>query len=259
MNISKTDLKQLYTVILENPIILEKFPCQFVIVENLPEYCVNPEHINKPIVCYFEEDKKTGLCLIVDSCDVETLPVMIKDNDKIPVYITDSIENTTGLNINPNVSVNRLVKMYQHTLELANKLCIRVPLVLISNPEQKRAERCTFIDDEDNPVGDIIYISLQSMPRMTNSLAHELRHCWQEYKGNNFYNHYQDINMDYSNAKKYINQIEEIDADAYAAMYLNSLGYDGIRMCFENDEEYHNPFWKKHIFMIEHRMEEISL
>ena len=138
-------------------------------------------------------------------------------------------------------------------------LNIKTPLIIVSIPDGKRRSlRRTFIDDNEHPVGDIIYVIIQAIPRMIHSVTHELRHCWQEYNAQGYYKEYKGDWDDEESWLQYLNQKEEIDADAFASMYLNSLGYDGIRMAFLYDQDYKDPYWKEFIAALKKRIKEIE-
>ncbi len=174
----------------------------------------------------------------------------------IHAYSVESIKRATGLDVDTRIATQRLQTIYQHTVAISKQLSIKTPLILVTKLKDQRAYRYTFLDDNDDPKGDIVYVSLQGTPRMIHSLAHELRHCWQEYNAEGYFKGYVESK---TRDPAYLEQKEEIDADAYASLYLNSLGYDGISMAFESNEEYLEPYWKDYITRIKKRMDEISL
>lgn len=248
--ISDISMEEIYRHIIENASSYEDFPMQIIVVDSMPEY-VNIEHQSEEIICFLENNKKTGLCLVLNSENVlNVLTETITGTRTVQGYEVDSIENATGINVNTNCSVKRLIQIYRHALSICNDLKIRVPLILVSNIDgELRGRRDAF------PTADILYISPQSLPRMIHTMAHELRHCWQAYQGAGFYKTYKDFS---EIGAKYMWQPEEIDADAYACLYLDSLGYDGMRMAFETDEEYEDPFWETYKKIIKNQMAIIS-
>lgn len=273
LRVSNRAMGDIYELIVENSsFFIKSFPMQIVVVDVMPKVAGMDLTIGKEIdirqeqiVCLIGEGYKTGLCLIQNTDNVISIlrDAFTGEMHKIKCYNIGSIninQVIEGININTQVTGKRLIEMYRHAMVVSKKLNIKTPLIIATLKDGKRrAWRYTAIDENDHPIGDIIYITPQAMPRMIHSVIHELRHCWQEYsKAEEYYKDYKDAWYEEEASYEYYCQPEEIDADAFASLYLNSQGYDGIKMAFEDDEEYKDPFWKEYIVMIKKRMEKIK-
>ena len=121
-------------------------------------------------------------------------------------------------------------------------MCPQILAVNVGGLGSDSGRRMTYFDesipDKDVPIGDTIFIINRGRSRQIHSIAHELRHCWQEYKSNEeFYENYK-VHTD-SNALDFMEQKEEIDADAYACLYVEKyLGIsDGTVLMYDSVEE----------------------
>ena len=266
LKVANRAMGDIYELIVENSsFFIRSFPVQIVVVDVMPKVEGVDLLIEKKvdiqqeqIVCLFEDGYKTGLCLIHNTNNViSILQDAFAGVHKIKCYNVGNINRVIeGININTQVTGKRLIEVYRHALVVSKMLKLKTPLIIAALTDgNRRAWRYTAIDENDHPIGDIIYVTLQSRPRMIHSVSHELRHCWQEYnEAQDYYKEYKDAEY----GMKYLCQPEEIDADAFASLYLNAQGYDGIKMAFEDDEEYKDPFWQEYKVMIKKRMEEIE-
>lgn len=271
LRVASRTMGDVYEFIVKNSsFFIKHFPMQVVIVDRMPDVKGMDLTLGKAvdiqqeqIVCLVEKGHKTGLCLIQNNNNVISIlqDLFAGKIHKIKGYMVGSINQVIeGINIDTQVSAENLIEVYKHAIIVSKILNIKTPLIIVSLPDMKRrAFRLTFKDKNDHPVGDIIYVTIQLRPRMIHSVIHELRHCWQEYNAQGYFNNYKDAWDGGELSDQYLNQKEEIDADAFASMYLNSQGYDGIRMAFQDDEEYNDPFWIWYKIRINNRIKEIEM
>ena len=155
--------------------------------------------------------------------------------------------------------------MYKHAILISEYLDIVCPQIIATNPGglgTDSGRRMTYFDesitDKDVPIGDTIFIINRGRSRQIHSVAHELRHCWQEYKSNEgFYKNYK-VHTD-SNTLDFIEQKEEIDADAYACLYVEKfLGIsDGTTLMYDSAED--AAYGKDYTQKIKERMKIINV
>ena len=233
---------------------------QFLVIDKFP-FWVTDEHKTEPMIALIKPEAKTGLCLVrnTGSTSIEKVMEEIYAGKRaIQCYEVESTKDLVGLEACGRISPKRLKLIYQHGLRISNLLNIQMPsLVVVENHEIEgnRALRRSPMDKNDKTTGDFIYLTLQGLPYMIHSLAHELRHSWQQYNGTGFFENYRDVS---EMGGLYIYQPEELDADAFASIYVSSLGYDGLRYRFSDMDEYNDPFWKIWISRIAKRMNEIE-
>lgn len=155
-------------------------------------------------------------------------------------------------------------EVYKHAISISNSLNIVCPQI-VALPDMDlpdvRGRRITVFDDriidKDIPIGDYIYVKNQGRSRMIHTIAHELRHCWQEYRSNEgFYVNYKEFNV--RDGLKYDYQIEEIDAEAFACLYAEkSLGVnDGTELMYDSIEDV--EFFKDLTFKVKECMCKLS-
>lgn len=75
--------------------------------------------------------------------------------------------------------------IYRHMISISEHLGIICPQILAApdgDLEPDSARRLTYYDDNNTPIGDIIYIINRGRSRQLHSVAHELRHCWQAHQ-----------------------------------------------------------------------------
>ena len=158
-------------------------------------------------------------------------------------------------------------EVYRHAATISEKLEIVCPQIvpILENAEEikgSNAARKTFYDpnviDKDIPIGDYIFIRNRGLSRMVHSIAHELRHCWQEYKSWEwFYKNYKTLSQ--VSVIEHANQPEEIDAEAYASLFVEKyLGVqDGTTLMFETPEDAEG--WEELISKVKKRMKQITV
>ena len=154
--------------------------------------------------------------------------------------------------------------IYKHAISISNSLNIVCPQI-IALPDKDlpdvRGRRITVFDDrvidKDIPIGDYIYVKNQGRSRMIHTIAHELRHCWQEYRSNEgFYINYREF--DVRTRLEYNFQREEVDAEAFASLYAEkSLGVnDGTELMYDSIEDI--EFFKDLTFKVKECMCKLS-
>ncbi len=228
------DARELYLHVCRNQVLFENRPMQFVPITKIPDW-VDDKYRSDPCVFLSEENAETDICLIVVSpCMLETIDRIIQQEIECVRYIFPSLFDIMGCRqFCTHIPGKQLIKIYKHALAIAEKLQIEVPPDLICEQIEwiERSYRFTrFKDDEeeDIPIGDFIFIFKAGMIYMIHSLAHELRHSWQGYRAEGYFKNYVPL-RDAVSDSQYNYQIEEIDAEAYACLYLNNLGYNGMK------------------------------
>lgn len=154
--------------------------------------------------------------------------------------------------------------MYKHAISISEHLGIVCPQIIAANIGglgTDSGRRMTLFDesiiDKDIPIGDIIFIINRGRSRQVHSLAHELRHCWQEYKSDEgFYQNYK-VHTGI-NTLEQMNQKEEIDVEAYGCLYVEKfLGFpDGTALMYDSEETAKD--WENHTQKIKERMKIIE-
>ena len=227
------DAKEIYIHVCRNQTIFEKRPVQFFPVTKLPDW-VDDKFRSEPCVFLGEKSGETDICLIVVSpCMLETVDKIIRQEIECVRYYSMSLSDLNCFPFYTHIPGKQLIKIYKHALAIAEEMQIAIPTIMISEQinQNERANRLTkFKDDEEDniPDGDIITIYKAGMIYMIHSLAHELRHHWQEYHAKGYFKNFITL-RDAVSELQYNYQIEEIDAEAYACIYLNTLGYDGMK------------------------------
>ena len=260
MYITFEETDQLYRFVVEHEDFATQSSFQIFPVDEFPDW-VNEEFRTEPCIALTNEGWKSQILLVVESPAmknaIEELTDELQQKRTIQAFTcTVPVQDLLGVRVCTRVSSAKLLGLYKAAVSIADQLQITIPTIIVVEQEECpgiRGQRHTILDDDDNPIGDIITIVLQGKAGMIHTLAHEMRHCWQEYKTESFYNNYKDIS---EIGLDYMDQNEEIDADAYASLYLNSLGYDGIKYCVEIDEVgAFTPYLNK----VKARMKELKL
>lgn len=240
MYITFKETEQLYRFVLEHEDFVTQSTLQLVPVNELPDW-VDEEYRTEPFIALTNKAWKSQILLVVESPAmknaIEELTDVLQQKRMIHAFTSTSpVHDLLGVRVCTRVSSAKLLGLYKAAVSIADQLQITIPTIIVVEQEEcpgMRGQTHTLLDDDDNPIGDIITVVLQGKAGMIHTLAHEMRHCWQEYKTESFYEDYKDIS---EIGLDYMDQNEEIDADAYASLYLNSLGYDGIKYCVEIDE-----------------------
>lgn len=240
MEIAYKETAELYHFIQEHEDFMSKCPLHAIPVKALPDW-TKEEHRTEACIGLMNRNWKCLILLVVESPGmknaIDELTDVVQEKRKLVVYDTaNSTFDLLGIRACTRVTFKKLLGLYSAAISIADQLHIHVPTIIVVEQNEcpgSRGQRHTILDDNDNPKGDIVKIVLQGKAKMLHTLAHEMRHCWQEYKTDYFYKDYKDFS---EIGLSYMNQIEEIDADAYASCYLDSLGYNGINYCVEVDE-----------------------
>ena len=240
MEIAFCETAELYHFIQKHKELISDYPMQIIPVKALPDW-IKDEHRKESCIALRNRNWKCQILLVVETPEMknaikELTDILQKKRSLVTYDTVLPIYDLIGGNICTRVSANKMIKLYEAAVSIAQALHIHVPSIVVVEQDDcpgVRGQRHTLLDDDDNPIGDIITIVLQGKIGMLHTLAHEMRHCWQEYNTDYFYKSYKD----YSEiGLSYMEQIEEIDADAYASSYLDSLGYNGIEYCVDVDE-----------------------
>ena len=240
MYITYKETDQLYRFVVEHEDFVTQSSFQIFPVDELPDW-VNEEYSTESCIALTNEAWKSQILLVVESPAmknaIEELTDILQHKRMLHAFTpTFPVQDLLGIRVCTRVSSAKLLGLYKAAVSIADQLQIPIPTIIVVEQEEcpgMRGQRHTILDDDDNPIGDKITIVLQGKAGMIHTLAHEMRHCWQEYKTESFYQNYKDIS---EIGLGYMDQYEEIDADAYASCYLESLGYDGIRQCVDFDE-----------------------
>lgn len=157
--------------------------------------------------------------------------------------------------------------IYNHAVNISKSLGIVCPQILSfpvgsAQLENDNGRRQTIYDenimDRDVSIGDCIYIKNRGRSYMVHSLAHEMRHSWQEYVSDEgFYKNYKQIWE--TDPISHAMQKEEIDAEAYASLYLEKKVNlaNGIRFIYPDEET--AATWKWYDKLVIERMKKISI
>lgn len=216
------DTENLYRFILERSDFLERFPYQFWIVENMPE-----EFADEDFLGLKEPDGITGLCLVRRSEHMlNNLEDLYLNKRRILSFDVPSIRQYLNafFDITTRVRPSRIKRIYETALSISHQLDIDTPPILIADIfGVSRTPSITFFNEETQSVL-LIVLKLGTAPQMIRYLAHELRHCWQnDHDRALFGDSYKDPFID--GMKAYLRQPVEIDAEAFACLYLQQVGY----------------------------------
>ena len=256
LRVARRTMGDIYRLIIANGDLFNDFPMQIVVVDEMP-IIPDADFQEDHVVCITEPKGRSGICFIRKNGNESNVVLnLLEKKICIRPRLVKSISDYIDLDIDTQITPRRLIEAYKHTIIISKMLQLETPLMLLIKDPTRRAFRMTYFDNNNQPIADIIYVTLQGLPRMIHSIAHELRHCWQEYRGENYYINYSEYSSDQQD--KFLTQKEEIDADAFGCLYLNALGYDGLSMAFENNDEYKDPFWKDYIALLQARTEEIK-
>jgi len=117
--------------------------------------------------------------------------------------------------------------MYEHAIKITSLLRIPCPQIIMHEKEFLEEENdgfTMFYNDEcGNEIGMSIHIRKDGRIAQLRTLAHELRHCWQNTYGND-----KDfcIGINPVNTEEYFYNSTEVDAEAYSCLYVKEFkGY----------------------------------
>ena len=231
--LSICDMKELYSLVLEE--CSSEMPTIIVVKEMVGVF----EGLTHKFFITKSDDK--NVMLMFGESDLQ----IMKSN--LRAYLEEFKKlDTTTLEVITEYSMPLAHRkdMYKHAILISEYLGIVCPQIIATNPGglgTDSGRRKTYLDesitDKDVPIGDTIFIVNRGRSRQVHSIAHELRHCWQEYKSNEgFYKNY--VTHTGSNTVEQATQKEEIDAEAYACLYVEKfLGVpDGTALMYDSEE-----------------------
>lgn len=201
-------------------------------------------------------ENKRGI-LFVKGSEINDIVEILKrniSNIENAVTIIDSTKTT----FSPTLSREWVLNLYKALIDICDDLKIKCPMLMFANSihlKNKRGEHMAMFDENGEHREDVVWVREQSYYRMMATLAHELRHMYQQRHNKNYFKEYisaEDDMFAYTYSK------EEIDAEAYAALVVGKMtGKDGLQYVFDNIIEYNNPEWILLKFNIRMRMNEI--
>ncbi|MBR6719662.1 MAG: hypothetical protein IKL74_01990 [Clostridia bacterium] len=254
IRLSLCDMKELYSLILEE--CSSEMPTIIVVKQMVGVF----EGLTHKFFVTKSGDK--NVMLMFGESDLQTM----KSNLRAYLEEFKSLDTIT-LEVRTEFSMPLAHRkdMYKHAILISEYLNIVCPQIIAMNPGDLGTDsgrRKTYLDesitDKDVPIGDTIFIINRGRTRQIHSIAHELRHCWQEYKSNEgFYKNY--ITHTGSNTVEQANQKEEIDADAYACLYVEKyLGIaDGTVLMYDSEEAAKD--WGNYTKKVKERMKNINI
>ena len=245
------DMKPLYEMLLSK---CGKDMPTLVVLEKLPDEFI-----------------KTGFVFVSSSGDQNKLILLLAKSDgiKMQAVLSEAIgayHNKSSLKFGsayyPTIQFPDITHlahnsfMYEHALKIASMLNVTCPQIIMKESTSMSEEgyvQITKIDGKD--IGRVIFLRKDGRIMQLNSLAHELRHCWQkEYTDSKYFT--DEINK--QNSSEYLFQETEIDAEAYALKYVETInGYsNAFTMLYGSNM---NCTKKQYIRALRKRMEEIKL
>lgn len=265
----KKRINKMYGFIEKHQDFYDRVPAQLMIVDKAPDYILEGDK-NNPCFIAISPNSEMFVILLVNSKSMdEVFKNIYYKKQVVQAFEVDTFRNYLDIDFSTKVTAAVLKKLMHHAWEVTKKLKIDCPQIFVVDADSMdtknlRAQRRTIMRKQGNkevPVGDVLLINYTGdEARMIHSLAHELRHCWQQYKTDDFYKDYKDVS---EIGASYFLQLEEIDADAYASLYVESLGYDWRACCFDDENDYtenkDNSAALGYLQIIEARMKLISL
>ena len=254
IRLSLCDMKELYSLILEE--CSSEMPTIIVVKQMVGVF----EGLTHKFFVTKSGDK--NVMLMFGESDLQTM----KSNLRAYLEEFKSLDTIT-LEVRTEFSMPLAHRkdMYKHAILISEYLNIVCPQIIAMNHGDLGTDsgrRKTYFDesitDKDVPIGDTIFIINRGRTRQIHSIAHELRHCWQEYKSNEgFYKNY--VTHTGSNTVEQANQKEEIDADAYACLYVEKyLGIsDGTVLMYDSEEAAKD--WGNYTKKVKERMKNINI
>lgn len=271
-NIFTTDMRSIYEVTQQIPNLLTDMPAQYIVIENMQElimdlnkdedWCTD-DFSKKKAIGLCDENGEIGVLLLHKELDFKEFSLNIVNSehkDTVTMVRKESIKNRIPINFDTSVTPEKLNLMYKHALILSEKLEVETLPVFITHLQEYRGRQVTLFRDDDSVAGRYIEVTKQGDLRMIATLAHEFRHIWQQKEENRsrFYKNGVEKGILNEASIAYLHQAEEIDAEAYGCLYLESLGYkDTIRYAFDDDRQARDPYFAIHKMRIKSRMNEI--
>lgn len=230
---------------------------QVVCVEIMPwkEY-----ESEEAIIWYVDEESyenQRGI-LFVKGNKISDIVKILKRNISNMENAVTIIDSTNTIFL-PTLSRKRVLNLYKELINLCDDLEIKCPSLLFTNSiylYDKRAVHWKVWDEDDNSKGDWVWVRGQGYYYMLQSLAHELRHMYQQKNDENYFETYITPEEDI-HANRYSKV--EIDANAYGVLYVERItGKNGLKYAFDNAEEYNHPYWTELKILIQNQMDKIK-
>ena len=229
---------------------------QVVCVENIPWKEYEKE---EAIIWYLDEDsyKNERGILFIRGDELEHVVEILKRSIGDIENVITIIDNTKTMFLH-SLSRKRVLNLYQALIDICDDLEIKCPSLLFRNSiyfEDKRAVHTKVFDEEDNYKGDWVWVRGQGYYYMLQSLAHELRHMYQQKNDENFFKNY--ITPEEDRRANSHSEVE-IDANAYGVLFVEWItGKNGLKYAFDNVTEYNHPYWTDLKILIKSRMDKI--
>ena len=137
-------------------------------------------------------------------------------------------------------------------------LKISVPTIVVCPYDGNRVNRISVFYSNGKAGEDIFRVSLMGLNRMLYGLAHGLRLNWQERKGRGLFSGIKNPS-EFNSFAEFALQPEAIDAEAFAILYLKSIGITNAEMLsLPATDETKSPESRLGCQMILKRMKEIE-
>lgn len=245
------DMKPLYEMLLSKCgkdmptlVVLEKLPDEFIEIGYV--FVSSPANQNKLILLLEKSDSTKMQAVLSEAIGAYQNKSSLKFESAY--YPAVQFPDITHLAHN--------TFMYEHALKIASMLNVTCPQIIMKDSASMSEEGYVQIIKLDGKeIGRVIYLRKDGRIVQLDSLAHELRHCWQkEYTESKYFT--DEINN--QNSSEYLFQESEIDAEAYALKYVEKInGCSNVfQMLYGSNMNYKK---KQYIRALRERMEEIKL
>ena len=212
------------------------------------------------IIWSLDEDSyenESGILFIQGNSIDDMVEILKRSIGNIESVVT--IIDRTKTTFLHSLSSKRVLNLYKALIDICDDLEIKCPLLIFTNSRHldgKRGVHMKVLDEEDNYKGDLVCLKGQGYYYMLQSLAHELRHMYQQKNDENYFKNY--ITPEEGGLANTYSD-EEIDADAYAALVVEQMtGQDGLKYVFDDMIEYNHPKWINLKFFIRTQMNKIK-
>ena len=216
-----------------------------------------------------DEFIKTGFAFVSSSDNQNKLILLLAKSDNIKMQSVlleaiDAYKNKNSLEFGnvyyQNIRIDEITHlahndyMYGHALKIVSMLRIPCPQIVMKKTEVMDENVNGFVEHltkNDVQIGSIVYLKKGGGVFQLRTLAHELRHCWQQKYGSKMKVF---ISTNAQNSDEYRYNEREVDAEAFSCQYVKeSKGYADIMQLLHYTGDH------KYIQTIKRRMEEIKL
>ena len=150
-------------------------------------------HHNEDVEVNNQQTGKTSASTIeLPDAQKERIMDLLTEHVQLDISVVEAIDKMLGIKPCTRISSSRLLEFYNYALKIASELNVALPPLVIAEQgdlPERYGLRVTMLEDRAL-LKDIIYIVFTGRTKMLHSLAHELRHCWQEYKTDEYYKSY---------------------------------------------------------------------